>query len=90
MIPPRFWVAPCETKVDDFGIKINGEYYYAYKQYLLQPLGDGICFGGVQGFSPPDSQYDEGDIIGQPVIVGNYIVFDGIKQQLGFAHKAVP
>ncbi|KAL4953977.1 aspartic protease pep1 [Aspergillus filifer] len=80
------WTFPCDTKLPDFTITING--YEAvvpgeHINYAPVTEGSDTCFGGIQG-----NQGLPFSILGDIFLKSQYVVFDSEGPRLGFAPQA--
>ena len=80
------WTFPCDTKLPDFTITING--YEAvvpgeHINYAPVTEGSDTCFGGIQ-----DNQGLPFSILGDIFLKSQYVVFDSEGPRLGFAPQA--
>ena len=78
------YTVPCDADLPDFTIEIGSSQATVPGSLInYAPNGDGTCFGGIQG-----NQGLGFSILGDIFLKSQFVVFDGGKNQIGFAPQA--
>ncbi|KAK3073654.1 hypothetical protein LTR53_004560 [Teratosphaeriaceae sp. CCFEE 6253] len=78
------YIYPCDATLPDFGVALGEDYTATIKGagVTFAPLGDGTCFGGIQGNAGQGLQ-----IYGDVLFKNFFAVFDGGAKRFGLASK---
>lgn len=79
------YIYDCNADLPDFGVEVGGYMVTltGSQQITFSPLGDGTCFGGIQGNQGQGLQ-----IFGDTFLKNVFAVFDASGPQFGVAAKA--
>lgn len=80
---------PCDANLPDFGVAIGPDYTAVLtgQELTYAEIGDGTCFGGVQGNGASTGSGTPVQIIGDVLLKQYFAVFDAGNLQFGIAKK---
>lgn len=83
------YIYPCDADLPEFGLAIGPDYTATLtgKELTYADIGDGTCFGGVQGNGVSQGSGTPVQIIGAVLLKQYFAVFDAGNERFGIAKK---